>query len=222
MKLCKRKVSTLKDRTYEDIYGIEKAMSLKALRSVSRKGISYDVLYGVEKAGRLKDTHSKALKGRSAPWMHKRKGKSTLLKNKTYEEIYGVKKALELKAEQRRARKGINAPNYKDGRTPLRELIWRLPESKAWQLAVFKRDNYTCQECYQNWGKREAHHNNKTFSILLSEFLNVYNQYNLTGDKEILVRLAVLWKPFWDVDNGVTLCVKCHRSIKIPIKGGDR
>ena len=106
-------------------------------------------------------------------------------------------------------KKGQNASNYIDGRTPLSVKIRNLPEAKAWRIKIFQRDNYTCQECNQQGGKLEAHHI-KHFSVLLNEFLQEYNQFSPIEDKETLVRLAMKWQPFWDIENGITLCKKCH------------
>jgi len=59
---------------------------------------------------------------------------------------------------------------------------------KAWRKAVFERDNFTCQKCGKRGCKLEAHH-----------------------IKE--------WADFpelrYDVDNGQTLCKKCHNLTKI-------
>jgi hypothetical protein len=107
---------------------------------------------------------------------------------------------------------GKNNPNYIDGRTPLRNLIRQLEEYFQWRTQIFKRDNYTCQECKTYGGKLNAHHE-KSFSIIFNEFLQYYNQFSPIEDKEILVRLAITWKPFWDIDNGKTLCKDCHHKI---------
>jgi len=56
-----------------------------------------------------------------------------------------------------------------------------------WRVAVFKRDDYTCQMCNCRGGKLAAHHI-KTFS----------------KNRHIALEL-------W---NGITLCWSCHRSIK--------
>lgn len=114
--------------------------------------------------------------------------------------------------------KGINNPNYIDGRTPLRDLIRSCNEYKQWHQKIFKRDNYTCQECGQIGGDLEVHHE-KSFKKLMVEFLKEYDQFSPLEDKETLVRLASKWQPFWDIDNGKTLCKDCHNITKIKIEG---
>ncbi len=102
----------------------------------------------------------------------------------------------------------------KGGITPLHLLIRTSLENDLWIKQVFERDNYTCQECNQRGGNLEAHHK-KDFAIILKEFLDEYDQFSPIEDKETLLRLAFKYKPFWDIDNGETLCGGCHDLIKI-------
>lgn len=114
------------------------------------------------------------------------------------------------KGQKRPEISGDRHPNWKNGRTSLWHLIRNLPESKSWRFQIFKRDNFTCQECDYRHGKiLEAHHI-KSFSTLLGEFLKQFSQFSPIEDKETLARLALTYKDFWDVNNGITLCKKCH------------
>jgi len=38
---------------------------------------------------------------------------------------------------------------------------------------------------------------------------------NPIEDKETLVRLAISYEPFWNIDNGKTLCKICHNKTKL-------
>jgi 5-methylcytosine-specific restriction endonuclease McrA len=110
-------------------------------------------------------------------------------------------------------RTGSNNPNYIDGRNSLVMSIRHLKESKQWKIKIFKRDNYTCQDCGQIGYNLNAHHE-KSFADLMKEFLQEYNQFSPIEDKETLIRLAMNWKPFWEISNGKTLCEKCHHLKK--------
>lgn len=110
--------------------------------------------------------------------------------------------------------RGKNNPRYIDGRTSLYNLIKNLIEYKQWRNSIYQRDNYRCQECYKiSEGDIEVHHI-KPFSIILQEFLQTYSQFSPIEDKETLVRLAITYTPFWDINNGKTLCKECHRKTK--------
>ncbi len=123
-------------------------------------------------------------------------------------------------------RRGIKRPEFsgannylwKGGITPLHIIIRTSFENKNWIRNIFKRDDYTCQECFVRGGKLEAHHE-KAFSIILKEFLQKYSQFSPIEDKETLARLAITYEPFWDITNGKTLCNDCHNKTKITING---
>jgi hypothetical protein len=76
--------------------------------------------------------------------------------------------------------------NWKGGITELVMKIRNSDDYKIWRKKVYKRDNYTCQKCRVKGGYIEAHHI-KSFSKHKKDIFNV--------------------------DNGITLCKKCHREM---------
>ncbi len=85
-------------------------------------------------------------------------------------------------------KKGENNPNWKGGVKPANATIRASQEYQDWRESVFKRDDWTCQRCGNRSKKGRyiiihAHHI-KPFAIFPE------------------LRLAV--------DNGETLCKKCH------------
>ena len=100
------------------------------------------------------------------------------------------------------------------GNTPIIKSIRNSRKFNQWKIKVFIRDNFICQECKQIGGILHVHHV-KYFAKLYAEFLKKYDQFSPIEDKEILVRLAIKWNPFWDINNGKTLCYDCH-NIKHP------
>lgn len=106
-----------------------------------------------------------------------------------------------------------NYGNYKiNATTPIMGSIRNLYESREWRTAIFKRDDFTCRECLCNKGGRLNAHHIKHFAVILSEFLKEYYQFSPVEDKETLLRLAINYKPFWDLENGITLCKECHKK----------
>jgi 5-methylcytosine-specific restriction endonuclease McrA len=83
-------------------------------------------------------------------------------------------------------RTGSNSPSWKGGKTK-KNVLRTTKKYKYWRKYVFQRDNFTCVMCKKVGGNLEAHH--------------------------ILPRR--LFPELWDrIDNGITLCQKCHHSIK--------
>jgi hypothetical protein len=81
--------------------------------------------------------------------------------------------------------RGKNHPNWKGGVKRPRENYDSL-RYKKWRITVFKRDNYTCQYCFEQGGKLRVHH------------IKPWNKY-----------LKLRFK----IENGLTLCDKCHRDL---------
>lgn len=61
-------------------------------------------------------------------------------------------------------------------------------EYKAWRKSVFERDHYTCQVCGARGVKINAHHR---------------KEYAFFPDLR------------YDLNNGVTLCVPCHKTVHV-------
>jgi|SRR3990167_544123 len=127
------------------------------------------------------------------------------------------------KIGQKSFRKGKSYPEisgnkhwkWKGGITPLAEIIRNFFEMGEWKKQIFQRDNFTCQKCFRRGSIVLHSHHIKSFNLILQEFLQEYSQFSPMEDKETLIRLAITYKPFWDINNGKTLCKKCHRKSHI-------
>ena len=101
-------------------------------------------------------------------------------------------------------RKGAKNPAWKGGITPVQYKLRHSIRYFNWRQQVFIRDNFTCQKCGIRGGCLEAHHI-KAFQCLLNEvkinlpLLSLYDG-------------AMIYTPLWDVNNGITFCMKCHRK----------
>jgi 5-methylcytosine-specific restriction endonuclease McrA len=104
------------------------------------------------------------------------------------------------------------ALNWQGGKHNFQTTMRELSENRQWIQEVLKQQHYTCQECGQVGYMLHAHHK-RPLSELIMEFLKLYSQFSPFEDKETLIRLAMTHRPFWDIDNGVCLCEKCHKKI---------
>jgi len=67
----------------------------------------------------------------------------------------------------------------------MNERLRRRIEYKLWRRAIFVRDNWTCKKCGEKRGK-----------------LNVHHLYNFADYPDLRT----------SIENGITLCEKCHRE----------
>lgn len=87
---------------------------------------------------------------------------------------------------------------WKGGITPLNTRIRQCFEYRQWRSDVFTRDNFTCQKCGVRGGKLEADHYPKMFSDILREY------------QVKTMEQALNCEELWNINNGRTLCLKCH------------
>lgn len=89
------------------------------------------------------------------------------------------------KMDSDNSRVGASHWNWKGGITENHHAIRESSDYKMFRRAVLKRDSYTCQNCGKHGGKLNVHH---------------------------IKRFADYPELRMSLDNGVTLCVDCHRK----------
>lgn len=92
---------------------------------------------------------------------------------------------------------GIASRSRNTGRSDLKRNIYNLLEYRNWRKAVYERDNYTCQSCFKRGGRLDCHH--------IEALSHILNKNNIKTPED-----AVLCTILWDLNNGLTLCRKCH------------
>jgi len=92
-----------------------------------------------------------------------------------------------------------NKHGWKGGINPLVSQIRNSFIYRQWRSDIFTRDNFTCQKCEQRGGSLHAHHIKSLSSIL--QYYEIINLEEALGCEEL-----------FNINNGVTLCEKCHKK----------
>jgi DNA-directed RNA polymerase subunit M/transcription elongation factor TFIIS len=87
--------------------------------------------------------------------------------------------------------RGSNGNNWKGGVSGVNKIIRNSLLFKMWREAVFKRDNFTCQECGRKKVTLHPHH---------------------------IKHFALFPDLRFELNNGITLCKKCHQEKHKKIK----
>jgi len=110
--------------------------------------------------------------------------------------------------------RGKNHVMWKGG-VELRKCLYGLLEYKEWRTAVFERDDYICQLCGISNKKGlgvtvvlNADH----YPVPLFRFIDKINRELPDGTNEEKKQYARDYTEMWDIRNGRTLCLSCHKE----------
>jgi 5-methylcytosine-specific restriction endonuclease McrA len=114
-------------------------------------------------------------------------------KGKTLVDLHGETKAEQIreklkKASRRNAKRGAKNNLWKGGVSSERNRLGKSTMWLDWRKSVFERDKYFCRKCKKIGGKINPHH--------------IYNFSQYKALRFIM-------------ENGITLCVPCHRQFHI-------
>ena len=103
-----------------------------------------------------------------------------------------------------------NHPLWKGGVSSLEGLVYVLLRP-VWGKPIMRRDNYTCQICGQKGGNKEVHHV-RLLTQIRDEVRSAHPELDIANlsDKK---KLAVLIVKAHQLQDGITLCKPCHKSI---------
>lgn len=100
------------------------------------------------------------------------------------------------------ARKGMWAkeknPSWQGGISPFRQLLRNSDKYKEWRTSVFIRDSRQCVEC----GSRDEIQADHIYP-----FYKILDEENITNERQ-----GFACGRLWDINNGRTLCVECHKK----------
>jgi len=142
----------------------------KSSTSFKEGHVGYKGMLGKKHSQDTKELWSKTRKGR-IPWNKGRVGVQN--------------HSPETRLKMSNSRKGAKSHLWKGGITPINQQIRTSKKYKDWRIAVFERDDYTCQECGSRGVTLHADHI-KPFAY--------YPELRLV------------------IENGRTLCVPCHKK----------
>lgn len=91
--------------------------------------------------------------------------------------------------------------NWQGGKTSLSQLIRSSIIYCNWRESIFKRDNFVCKDCGKRGGKLHVHHIIPFSKILQTNNIKTQDQ-------------AFLCIDLWEMENGVTMCISCHKKTK--------
>lgn len=94
---------------------------------------------------------------------------------------------------------GKNNPNWK-GINNITNNIRTSNEYYEWRNSIYKRDYFTCQLCGDNTG-----HNLNVHHIIELNKIIKNNNIKFIGE-------ALKCNILWNINNGITLCKKCHQK----------
>lgn len=194
----KRKISEGnkgKKHTEETKIKLSKAHTGKTLTEEHKKNISKTLNERKPCVGRiLSDEHKNKIS-------KSRRGKYTGEDNPMYNKKHTKESKLKMSQTQKK-KYGMTEkhPNWDILLNSITPQIRRSYNYVDWRNKILKRDNFTCKKCNKRGGDLHAHHHKKMFFELLRD-------NNISTFDE-----AINCKELWDLDNGITLCIDCHKK----------
>ena len=95
---------------------------------------------------------------------------------------------------------GSKNGNWKGGIAKVQDALQTSFKYRQWRSDIFTRDNFTCQDCgCDKSGSLQAHH--------IKSKKKIFKEYAIKTLED-----AFVCDELWNLNNGVTLCVPCHKK----------
>lgn len=137
-----------------------------------------------------KENHRKSMAGKGVGRKLSKEHKANISKSISGERNPMKKLENRIKMSRSHKAKGVNHHAYKGGVSTTNELARKSQEYRLWREAVFRRDDYTCQDC----GVRSG------------------NGKKVTINADHIKPFSLFPELRFAIDNGRTLCVTCHKK----------
>jgi len=192
----------LKQKLSEAMTGKPKSAEATRKMALTKIGNKYRLgkSFSDESRQKSRDSHlgKKHSEEAKAKMSASRMGRKGAMAGKTHSQEAREK----MKASYSGSNKGEKHYRWKGGVTPLTKSIRYSFKYRQWRSDVFTRDDFTCVLCGEKGGYIEADHYPKSFSSIFC-------------DNEITsIDQALACEEFWNINNGRTLCRKCHDTTK--------
>jgi len=89
---------------------------------------------------------------------------------------------------------------WRGGVSDIRNVLRGSFEYRQWRSDVYTRDKFTCQKCFIQGSHLHAHH--------VVFFSTIMQKHEITT-----VEMAKECSELWNINNGITLCIECHKDI---------
>lgn len=141
---------------------------------------------------------SEARKGKKSSAETRRK-LSILAKSRPLPAFIGKSPSVETRRKLSESHRGDKSYLWKGGITAFSRAVRTGFRYRQWRSDIFHRDDFVCADCGVRGGQLNAHHCPKNFAQILDEW-----HIKTLGDADSCAEL-------WDLNNGITLCMECHR-----------
>lgn len=138
--------------------------------------------------------------GKPGYWLGKKRSREDIAKFR--KSHLGKKQSDEIRLKRMKSISGSNNYNWKGGLTSVVRQVRRCFKYRQWRSDIFTRDGFICVLCGKKSNWIEADHYPKSFSDIFYR------------NKIKTIEESLECEEFWDINNGRTLCFKCHDKTK--------